>query len=195
MREYLYEHWAKMGIVSAVFIIVLLLFYPGSALFSVAWLFWVQVPVYMVHQFEEYVFPGGFEAKLNKILGSSVADFPLDAGKAFWINVPLVWAALTLAAIVGPHAPIVPATLIALSIANGVLHIGVAIRQKHYNPGLIASVVLNIPLGIYTLYRVIKEGKLTALLLIVAILLGVAIHGSLPIYLGRLMKKNPPLDN
>jgi hypothetical protein len=69
-----------------------------------------------------------------------------------------------------------------------------AIKQRHYNPGLIASIFLNIPLGIFTLYRLVNEGKLTSLLLIVAIVLGVAIHGLLPIYLNQLMKKDLPLE-
>ena len=192
MKEFLFKNWAKMGIVSAFFILTLLVFYPGSSYWSPVWLFWLHVPVYMFHQFEEYVYPGGFKERLNETLGSAGSDFPLNDERSFWINVPFVWVAMPLAAIIGLRVVIIPSTLVAISTLNGLLHVGMAIRIKRYNPGLIASFFLNVPLGCYTFILLFQSDAATLEALSIAAVLGLILHAMLMIYLIRKQRRLRP---
>jgi hypothetical protein len=192
MKMFLFENWAKMGILSAFFILTLLVFYPGSPYGSPVWLFWLHVPVYMLHQFEEYVYPGGFKERLNETLGSGGSEFPLNDERSFWINVPFVWMAMPLAAIIGLRVVIIPATLVAISTLNGLLHVGMGIRTKRYNPGFIASFFLNIPLGCFTFIRLFQSGGATLQALFIAAVLGLILHAMLMIYLIRTKRKPTP---
>lgn len=191
--SYLHKNWPKMGMAAAFFIALLLFFYPGSTPWGFQWLFWLHVPVYMVHQFEEYVFPGGFKESLNQILGSASSDFPATDERVFWINVPLVWVALPVAAIVGLRFIILPASLMVVSLVNGLLHVGMGIRQRAYHPGILASAFLNIPLGGYTLYRLAQTGTMAPIQLAIAAGLGVFAHALLPLYFIRLTHKGRPI--
>lgn len=78
MISWIEEHWPKSTIFLAVYSTILIFLFVlkiDIALF----LIWIQLPIYWLHQFEEYVFPGGFMETFNRqILGSSEKDWPLS---------------------------------------------------------------------------------------------------------------------
>lgn len=190
MLKYLYKEWPKIGIVCAVFILLILFFYPGSQIGSITWLFWLHLPIYMVHQFEEYAWPGGFKKYLNiKTLKSGSADFPLNDTRAFWINVGFVWIGITLAAIVGLKFVLFPAALMWFTILNGSAHTIAGIVRRKYDPGLCASIFLNIPLGTYTLHALYTANLINTQGLIISGVIAFLAHASLPIYFLRLKNK------
>jgi hypothetical protein len=138
------QHWARVGLPMAVILLLLSpLFAP--ALGVAAFLVFLQLPIYMLHQYEEHGH-GAFKAFVN-------ATRPLDAPplsdrKIFWINILGVWVVDLVALFVarfGRSAYGLVAPYVA--VVNGLLHIGMALRQRRYNPGLWTSLLLFIPIG------------------------------------------------
>ncbi len=116
----------------------------------------------LVHQFEEYAFPGGFPAIMN--IAWMPADglpdrCPLNRNGALFVNVLFAYPFYIL--------PILFPTLIWLGLAQvffGMLQIGphgVLINRKMhslYNPGLFAVIFLHWPIGLYYIWYVVVNG-------------------------------------
>jgi len=107
----------------------------------------------MFHQFEEYILPGGFGDFFNKrVLGSPAGDFPLTKKASFWINVPLTFISFPLSAILAGHFGLeIGVWTVYFSMINAFSHV-VMFFIFRYNPGLVMSVLLNIPVGAYVIY-------------------------------------------
>lgn len=137
-------NWSRAGIPMAA---VLTLLIPllrrvlGVGALSV----FAQLPIYLVHQYEEYGH-GAFKAYLNEALHGRGR---LTDGNIFVINVLGVWG-VDLAALYAAHYRRVAAGLVApyLSIVNGLLHLGIALRTRRYNPGAWTGGLLLLPGGI-----------------------------------------------
>ena len=112
----------------------------------------------LVHQFEEYAWPGGFPSITNMVMfGEKKAPdrYPLNANQCWISNVFLTYPFYIV--------PIFFPDLIWLGLAQVLLGmiqifahgIGVNVRLKSlYNPGLGATVFLQLPLGIYYIWYV-----------------------------------------
>jgi hypothetical protein len=152
------RNWLYAGVVGACFYLALLplLKLQGSA----AWLLYLQLPFYVVHQLEEHVHDR-FRRYVNCTLGGGLELLTPRAVTV--INVAGVWcvdlAILSLAAFAGPSYGLLA---FYLAIVNGLSHIVAAIKMRAYNPGLITSALLLVPAGwagviayakIYTLSR------------------------------------------
>jgi hypothetical protein len=150
--KWLYNNWYASTPLLAIYLLIFLVIFVLEENFAL-FLIWLQTVVYFFHQFEEYILPGGFVAFFNtKALGSKKADFPLDKKSSFWINIPIVFIAYPLSAILAGNFDISLGVWTAyFSIINALSHVGIFFKYG-YNPGLVASVFLNIPVGIYTLY-------------------------------------------
>ena len=143
-------NWSRAGLPLA---IVLLLLGPivrrsiGKGVFQV----YLQLPVYMLHQYEEHGH-GAFKRDVNRLLAgrAHVTDRQI-----FWINILSVWCTdlclLYLARSVrlafGLAAPY-------LAIVNGLIHVGGALGARRYNPGLWTSLALLLPLGGFAAARI-----------------------------------------
>ncbi len=136
--------------------------WPGAALFAAFFLFVllppfaalagaglalvvVQLPLYMVHQWEEH-HGDRFRAFVNRTVGGGREA--LTPAATFWINFFCVWvvdlAATYLAWALAPWAGLVAGYL---AVVNALVHIGPAIVRREYNPGLVTAVVLFLPAG------------------------------------------------
>ena len=55
------------------------------------WLLWLQLPIFMLHEFEEYVLPGGFKSFFNHdtVFASPEPgnNTPLSDGYVFFVNI------------------------------------------------------------------------------------------------------------
>ncbi len=137
-------HWSRAGLPLAV---ALLLLAPVArrALSRAAFLIYLQLPIYLLHQYEEHGH-GAFKRAINAMLPPGLG--PLTDRAIFWINVPGVWgvdaAALALAAGTTPANALVAPYL---AILNGALHAAVAAKTRRYNPGLWTALALLIPVG------------------------------------------------
>ena len=70
------ENWPKATIFLAVYITLLLVLFVREENYAL-YLIWLQTPIYFLHQFEEYVFPGGFLKFFNRKMLKSPQDLSL----------------------------------------------------------------------------------------------------------------------
>jgi len=168
-KDWFLHNWMYAGIVAGVFLlaVVPLLAGPWSPALVLVYLL---LPVYMVHQLEEHhddrfrrwvneVMFGGREVLttlrrwVNEVMfgGREVLTTPA----VVVINVVGVWmvdlAVVYLAAFVDIGLGLIA---VYLTLVNGVTHIVAAVVKRGYNPGLVTSVVLFLPVGAWALAAV-----------------------------------------
>ncbi len=156
---YLYKNWAFMCLALAVMTTVILVS-SISQLGMVVFLIWLQFPVYLLHQFEEHAYPGGFKSFVNReVFGNTESDFPLNDMNIFWINIPFIWVMFPCVACLAQNINLsIGAILPYFGLFNATLHILAFMIKRKYNPGLGVSVLLNYPTGFYTLYILSEHG-------------------------------------
>ncbi|MCD6188708.1 MAG: HXXEE domain-containing protein [Thermococcus sp.] len=168
-------------------VLILFVLKENPALF----LIWVQTPVYWVHQFEEYIYPGGFVEFFNRgVLGSKREDWPLTKTHALWINVPIIFIGFPLSAIL---AGLVDISMGIWTAYFSVLsHAGMFFKHG-YNLGLVASALLNIPVGAYTIYYFATRHPLSLGAHITGFLVALAIQGALMVWGLKFMRARATL--
>ena len=187
-HKFWFEHWPKAGIVAAAFLLLLLFLNSKAPIGSFEWLYWLSLPLYMIHQFEEYVYPGGFKEELNKVLLNENSSSEILTDKAaLVINLGFIWILTPVLIVLGVISVVFPVILMTLVAFNGFIHLVVSIRFKRYNPGLIASLLFNIPLGLYVLISLSLNSVATGIELFIGIVIGIILHMGLLVFL--LMKK------
>lgn len=143
-------------------------------------LMWLQLPIYMVHQFEEH-YGDRFRLYVNRNVAHCDALTPEGA---FWINSLGVWgidlAMLYLAAFVDPALAL---AAFYLPLVNGIAHIRETAARRRYNPGLWTSIVLFLPVAGYGLYRVSQETAATLADHALGLGVSLAVHAAIIGYL------------
>ncbi|PTD93344.1 hypothetical protein C9439_08000 [archaeon SCG-AAA382B04] len=149
---WLEQHWPISTPFLALYLTIVLVLFVLNKNFAL-FLIWIQIPLYWLHQFEEYIYPGGFMEYFNiKVLSSNRKDWPITKKDTFWINIPITFIGFPVSAILAGLIDISIGIWTAyFSIINALSHLGMFFRGG-YNPGLVASVSLNIPVGVYTIY-------------------------------------------
>lgn len=136
--------WPKAGLLCAVFLIGLLPLLLSSVGLALTLVF-VQLPAYLIHQWEEHA-DDRFRVYFNARFGGG--EPLLTRLATFRINILGVWVlnaiGIYLAYFVTPGAGLCAGYL---SLANGLSHLGQAARLREYNPGLATAFLLLIPLG------------------------------------------------
>lgn len=142
--------WPQAALFCGVMMILLLtalLTKLGLMYFLIA----MTLPMYMVHQFEEH-YHNRFCLMLNEKIGRG--KVVLTPKQVFWINSLWVWAlsmvTIALAFLVNPLIGLIPVYFLVL---NGILHCLQAIRFRSSNPGLFTSLIVFLPVGGYTIYK------------------------------------------
>lgn len=154
MMKWLVNNWYKATIFAAIYSLLFIFLFVYDQDFAL-FLIWLHVPVYLLHEFEEFVFPGGFPEMMTEMLVGKGHEVSYALKKAgFWVNVPFIFFGFPLVAAL--------ATLLGLSWGMYVVyftliaalpHLISAVKDKKlYNPGMFASVFLNLPVSIYTIY-------------------------------------------
>ena len=131
------------------------------------------------HQTEEWVWPGGFLPWMNReVIGSDDDEFPLDRRAGFMINVVFGWgfSALTAA---GPSAAAPAALLYTSHLGNVVLHVGWAIRNRRYDPGVITAILTLGPTGFVGLRALARDPEVSRPALRAGVIGGIAMSVAL----------------
>jgi len=187
-NKFWFKDWPKAGFIAAVFILLLLFLNSKASIGSFEWFYWLSLPLYMIHQFEEYVYPGGFKEELNKVLlKENVSSEILTDKAALVVNIGFIWILTPVLIVLGAISIVFPVILMTLVAFNGFIHLVVSIRFKRYNPGLIASLIFNIPLGVYVLIGLSLNSLVSGIELLIGIIIGLILHMGLLVFL--LMKK------
>jgi tryptophan-rich sensory protein len=107
----------------------------------------------MLHQFEEYQYPGGFKEFFNQTIYNKtwIIRFPLNDTAIFMVNVVVAWTAYTYSAL-HPEYLWLALGLFCITFFNGFLHSFLFFRKKKYNPGFYTGLFLFIPFSSYAIY-------------------------------------------
>ena len=140
-------------------------------------LFAALLVIYMLHQIEEHLWPGGFRQFTNAHVFKSGSDhWPLDIGGVALVNIGYVWLPLALAAVWPGPLRWLGLGWVGLTLINGISHIATSIRFRIYNPGLVTSVVLFLPFTIWMLWHEHAAGMLSGAEIGIVLLAGVLLH-------------------
>ena len=125
---------------------------PGS-------LAWMGAVIYMLHNLEEYGVDMYGNQQAFTILMGQLLGVRIGEAAFLCCNLLLVWVVGPLTAVFaqkGYHR--MAAGMAIFELINGTFHIVQAINLGSYNPGLLNSAVLCLPVGLWTLY--VLYGKL-----------------------------------
>ena len=140
-------------------------------------LFGALLVIYMLHQTEEHLWPGGFRQFANaRVFKSGNDDWPIDKGGVALINIGFVWLPVGLATMFPGPLRWVGLAWIGLTLINAITHIVASVRLRTYNPGLVTSIVLFLPFTIWMLVREVSAGMLSGLQVVLILMLGVVLH-------------------
>ena len=185
LREYfkwLKREWAKVGFITAIFLFAFLIVgvRPHDYILFILLL---QTPLYMLHETEEWVFSEGFGTYFNRYVFKLPDNVnPLDENFVFWVNIGFVWLALPIFGLLSSINYVYGLWIPYFVIIAGVYHIILAIKtQKLYNPGLIVSLVLNIPVGSWAVYELVNDGLIKNYVFNIHALIGLVVNLSLPV--------------
>ncbi len=113
-------------------------------------LFWLHLPLVMLHEFEEYVYPGGFKEFFNTHTFAAASrpqpNVPLDEPKVFLVNM-VGWVLITAGAVLTDTVPWFAMMIVVCQCATNIVAHGVAFQLTHsgYNPGLATAILLFVP--------------------------------------------------
>ena len=176
MLTRLCDNWVYGGFLAA---LMLLLLTPvlASGWSLALLLIWLQLPVYMLHQYEEHD-GDRFRRFVNAtISGGKEVLSRLDV---FVINIGGVWgvdaAAFLLAARVDLGLGLVA---VYLSLVNAFGHCAQALALRRYNPGLATAIGLFIPLGLVTLRVLAGHPEVTRTDHILGLAVALLIHAAI----------------
>lgn len=146
-------------------------------------LIYLQLPIYMLHQYEEHA-GDRFRLWVNGMLGQGREVLTPIA--TFWINSLLVWGldlvALYLACFVDLSLGLMA---MYLPMLNAFGHILPAIATRKYNPGLLTSIVLFLPVGLVSTYIVSQAAGSNWQDHLFALAVAIGVHATIIVHVRR----------
>ena len=176
----IFTDWVYGGLVAGC---LLLFLFP---LFTIAWptymkLCYLTLPVYMIHQYEEWG-QDRFRIFINQHIANGKDLLTHKAG--FVINIFGVWGVIAISLYLAYYfEPGYAAIAAFLVLVNALVHIAAALVLKMYNPGLITAIFLFLPLGSYLVYSINQVQGVEVDYQYFGLLVAVAIHVGIVLYL------------
>jgi hypothetical protein len=158
---WLEESWPKVGGIVAIFLtiyLVVIVLPQSTLLFAVL----MSTPLYILHQTEEHLSPGGFVPFMNRdifkadpVTGPCGPNAVFVIDMAVWIAMPLysLWAVFDIRqAIWMPY----------FYIFQAVIHLILGIVGKRIlHPGMVTSWLVHVPWAIWTIGLLVQAGEVT----------------------------------
>jgi hypothetical protein len=155
------ENWEKTGLIVGLFLTVYLVFIvlpQSTLLFAVL----MSTPLYMLHQAEEHLSPGGFTRFMNRdVFRSDPVTGPLDPTAVFVIDMAVLFAMplYSLWAVSDIHQAV---WMPYFYIFQAVIHLLLGIVGKRLlNPGMVTSWLVHVPWAIWTIGLLVRAGVVT----------------------------------
>jgi hypothetical protein len=179
--KWLERNWPNSTIFLAAYLSLMLVLFVRN---DYPLLIWARLPAYFLHEFEEYVLPGGFLKWFNRhALHSPADDWPLTPLIALWLNVPIIFIAFPISGVLATEFGLNYGLWMAyFAVVNASGHLIMSFIFRGYNPGLIVSALLNIPLGIYTIGYLISNHLVSTFANTVGLLVGIALQLAVMVY-------------
>ena len=131
----------------------------------------------MAHQFEEYIYPGGFREWMHaQLFGDSEQQTAFSKRAAFIINVPVGWSVFGAAAWIGSDLLWFSLPVMAILFVNAWFHIALSLAHNTYVPGTNTSILLHLPLATYAFYYVSVTWQTEFTQLMTSIMIALLLH-------------------
>ena len=188
MLDRLRDHWVYGGFLAGIMLLVL------TPVLASGWpmalvLIWLQLPAYMLHQYEEHD-ADRFRRFVNAIIGGGKEV--LTRLDVFVINIAGVWGVDALAFLLAARVHLgLGLIAVYLSLVNAVAHCAQAIALRRYNPGLITAILLILPLGVVTLWVLSGNAQISATDHLIGLGLAILIHAAI---VARVVRNKRQLD-
>ena len=164
---------------------------------DIVWLAWGGTWIYLAHQFEEHGIDaeGGhyaFRGFMCATLGfADPTTCPVPFSFITSVNIAAVWLAGPAAALLGRRWPALALSFFSIPFVNAFGHLVPAAIAGAYNPGVLTSIVLFLPLSLWAFHVALGRPDLGWRAVIATVVAGVALHvimiGSLQAYVyGRI---------
>ena len=176
MLARLRDNWVYGGFLAALMLLAL------TPVLAHGWslallLIWLQLPVYMLHQYEEHD-DDRFRRFVNAVIGGGKEV--LSRFDVFVINIAGVWGVDTLAFWLAARVHLgLGLIAVYLSLVNSVGHCLQAVALRSYNPGTVTAIVLFMPLGGITLWVLAGTGEVTATDHLIGLATALLIHAGI----------------
>lgn len=171
----LVRYWVYGGSLAGVLLLLLLPALDAGWPLALV-LVYLQMPIYMLHQWEEHD-DARFQHAVNQMIGHGRDVLPSSA--IFVINIG-VWVLNLISFALAAHAGIGWGLIGAYAmVVNALVHIVDGLARRKYNPGLVTSILLFLPVGFGGLWAISETGEAMMLQHVVGIVIAVAIHGAI----------------
>jgi len=152
------ENWPKTGVIVGIFLtiyLVVLVLPKSTLLFALL----MSTPLYMLHEIDEYIIPGGFAQFLNhNIYKMDPENGMLDSSAVFWGNM-IVWFFFSLASLNAVTDLTQAAWVPYFFIFQAVIHLILGLVGKRFlNPGMVSAWLVHVPWGIWTIWLLVQAG-------------------------------------
>ncbi|OBY78186.1 hypothetical protein BBG47_17850 [Paenibacillus sp. KS1] len=158
--DVLRKYWQDLGMVVAVMVCIYLLV-RGTAIPDITVMLWLSFVAILVHQFEEYRWPGYFGGLFNAVLFKSKHphNYPLNLHSAMIINLIIAYV-FYLLPVLFPEVIWLGLAPMFMGFFQLIWH-GIFANSKAgslYNPGLFSVLVLHIPVGCWYVFHITTTG-------------------------------------
>jgi hypothetical protein len=165
----------------------------ASARASDTWVPSLALPILLSHQTEEWVRPGGFLPFCNeRLLGSGRPTWPLTERDGFHVNVTIGWGSAVLAAAQWERTPAPAAFVVWIEAGNALMHTGMALRERRYNPGLLTAWLLMATHAAAGAVSIRRSGRLSPRGARLAAAAGIAFSAGMPLAMKARMRRSRP---
>jgi Protein of unknown function with HXXEE motif len=192
MFSRLMQYWVYGGFLAGILLLALL---PelardwSAALLAV----FLQLPIYMLHQYEEHD-GDRFRRFVNEKLGGGREV--LSPPAVFIINVPGVWGVNAVSYYLAADVSLGYGLIgVYLTLVNAVVHILGAVVTRAYNPGLWTALFLFLPVGGFAIVELQRTGTVGWEYHLLGFLVAVAIHVAIVAYVQINKRKAGPGTN
>lgn len=186
-HDFLAAHWMKVGTFMAPFLLLVALTFrsAGDLRAEPRFLALLLLLAYIIHQFEEhwvdlysriYAFHPYLNTFLADLTGAEAGTQFMSMAAVLVINTSLVWLVGALAIWRGGDHVFAPLCMTAIAVVNAGSHIGAGFANGGYNPGLLTSLVLFLPLGISVYLWLLQSGLASLRLVGLSILWAILAH-------------------
>lgn len=159
--RWFHREWMRAGLVVAVFLLVYLtvLVAPTNL---VLYAMLLGAPLYMLHEVEEYLFPGGFIEFTNRdIYKQDPEKGMLDEKLVFWINMGYIWVPLPICGLLATYDLGLAAWIPYFLIFQAIVHVGLsAAARRLYSPGMATACLLHVPFAVWAINLLKTAGVL-----------------------------------
>ena len=179
MLSRLAQYWVYGGFLSGILMLVLLPEFArnwSSALLAV----FLQLPIYMLHQYEEHD-NDRFRLFVNRTIGGGQEVLSHQA--VFIINVPGVWGVIAASFLLAFYVSLGYGLIaVYLTLVNALVHIVAAMATRSYNPGLGTAVFLFLPAGVFGVRELQRTGEVGWEYHLLGLLFAIGIHVAIVAY-------------